>query len=423
MTQSIWIVFSILIFIACLFFIFPLIKVRKSLLTSNDQLLVKENVRLFNEQLVDLENQKNTSRITDSDFQTLKLELERNLLHTYQSLKAKQVAPVVKKAHFVYLLVLVIFILSVFFLYQRLGAGSDLRIIELQQAKQNADYQAMLDKRMPDLAHSSVLIEQLEARLESDTENLQYWFLLARLSSERNDFAKAARAYQEIINRDQSSGLVMAELAQAMFLRDKHKMTDEIGQMAKKALTIESDNTTALGLSGIYAFSKKEYLNAIDYWQRAVKLLGGNSEGGRGLTQGIEKAKALYLAEGGTEEKLQKFLSPKSISLSVAVDPNIQTDSNQLVYVYARAWKGSKMPLAITRIPLSQLPTKVTLTEAMAMSPSATLANAEQVELVARISQDGSANAKPGDWQTSQGPFDLNQLPDSISLVIDKQIE
>lgn len=423
MIAELWIIFVVLAATACLFLLAPWLKARKTLLAANNQLLIDENVRLFNDQLLDLENQKNSSRISESEFQVLKLELERNLLQTYQALKIKHLPIEIKKLSYSYFAIFIVFIVSVFLLYKHLGASDDLQIIQLQQAKQQADYQAMLDRRLPDLSQSSALIEQLENRLKTDTENLQYWFLLARLSSERNDFVKAANAYQEIVKRDQSSGLVMAELAQAMFLRDKHQMTDEIGRLAKSALDLEPNNSTALGLSGIYAFSKKDYLNAIQFWQKAVDLLGANSEGGRGLSQGIEKAKSLYLAEGGSKEAMDKSLASKSISLSVAVDPKIKADANQLVYVYARAWQGSKMPLAITRIPFSQLPTQVTLTEAMAMSPQATLATATQIELVARISQDGSANAKVGDWQTSQGPFDINQLPESISLVIDKQIE
>lgn len=423
MIPELWIIFAALVATACLFLLAPWMKARKTLLAANNKLLMDENVRLFNEQIIDLENQKNTSRITESEFQVLKLELERNLLQGYQALKKGALPGSINKSHHSYFAIFIVFMVSVFFLYKHLGANDDLQIIQLQQAKQQADYQAMLDNRLPDPSQSSELIEQLENRLKTDTENLQYWFLLARLSSERNDFAKAASSYQEIIKRDQSSGLVMAELAQAIFLRDKHQMTDEVGRLAKSALDLEPNNSTALGLSGIYAFSKKDYLNAIQFWQKAVDLLGADSEGGRGLSQGIEKAKSLYLAEGGSTDAMDKSLASKSISLSVAIDPKIKTDANQLVYVYARAWQGSKMPLAITRIPLSQLPTQVTLTEAMAMSPQATLATATQIEVVARISQDGSANAKAGDWQTSQGPFDINQLPESISLVIDKQIE
>jgi cytochrome c-type biogenesis protein CcmH len=423
MILELWIIFAALIAIACLFLATPWIKAKKSLQAENSKLLMEENVRLFNEQITDLESQKNANRISEADFEVLKLELERNLLQTYQTLKTVKLPAGVNQLTLGYFAIFIIFIVGVFFLYKQLGAGDDLHIIKLQMAKQQSDYQSMLDNKAPDLTKSAEVIGQLEKHLKSDTDNLQYWFLLARLYSEKGDFANAAIAYGEIIKRDQSSGMVMAELAQAMFLRDKHQMNDEIGSLAKKALELEPNNSTALGLLGIFAFSKKDYPGAIKAWQKAVDLLGANTEGGIGLSQGIEKAKSLYLAEGGSSDAMDKSLASKSISLSVAVDPKIKAESNQLVYVYARAWQGSKMPLAITRIPFSQLPTQVTLTEAMAMSPQATLATATQIELVARISHDGSANAKSGDWQTSQGPFDLNELPESISLVIDKQIE
>lgn len=404
MIMQLWVMFSIVLALALCFLLWPLLKSRKPVALAQDRLLMEENVSVFNAQLLELQAQQSTGRISESEYHELKLELERNLLNAYSSSKGQASSLKLGKSHYSYFVLILLFAAAAWFLYLQLGAASDLKIIELQKAKQLSDYQAMLDNRQPDLQKSTELIEELEQHLTKDSENLYYWFLLARLSGDRQDYAKAAEAYQQILDRDQSSGMVMAELAQAKFLRDQHKMSEEIGQLIQQSLALEPNNTTALGLSGIYSFYKKDYVAAIRAWQKAINLLGSDSLDAKGLSSGIEKAKAMYLASGGNDESLTKMLAQKTIKLSVAIDSAISLDPSQLVFVYAREWNGSKMPLAITRVPLARLPTEIVLTEDMAMSPQATLATANQIELVARISQDGSPNAKQGDWQVSQGP-------------------
>lgn len=92
------------------------------------------------------------------------------------------------------------------------------------------------------------------------------------------------------------------------------------------------------------------------------------------------------------------------------------------MFVYARAWQGAKMPLAIAKIKVSELPKRIVLTEAMAMTPAMSLGSVDQVEVVARISQDGTATAKAGDWQGSIGPVDVVKSSADLSVVIDREL-
>ena len=80
------------------------------------------------------------------------------------------------------------------------------------------------------------------------------------------------------------------------------------------------------------------------------------------------------------------------------------------------------MPLAITRIKVADLPATIILDETMAMSTMASLAQADRVEVVARISEDGSATAKAGDWQVSAGPLEMDALPEVTELVIAEKL-
>ena len=81
------------------------------------------------------------------------------------------------------------------------------------------------------------------------------------------------------------------------------------------------------------------------------------------------------------------------------------------------------MPLAIDRVKVSDLPRVVLLNESMAMTPAMSLGTVDKVEVVARISKDGTAAAKPGDWEGSLGPVDLTSVGSVINVIIDHQIK
>jgi cytochrome c-type biogenesis protein CcmH len=79
--------------------------------------------------------------------------------------------------------------------------------------------------------------------------------------------------------------------------------------------------------------------------------------------------------------------------------PELQksTSPGDTVFVYAQALSGPKMPLAIVRKQVSDLPLTVSLNDTMAMMPNMKLSNFTQVKLLARISKSGNAISQPGD--------------------------
>jgi cytochrome c-type biogenesis protein CcmH len=282
------------------------------------------------------------------------------------------------------------------------------------------DYKNMMADLQPDPALARVLVEQYQARLKDEPDSLQYWFLLARTQMELGSYADSVKSYQEVLKRDSKSPMIMAELAQAMFLRDGNQMTPPVADLARNAFTLDPKNTMALGLLGIDAYSRKDYRETIRYWQKSVDLMGPESSGSLALSAGIQKAKQQYVAEGGKLDDLTAK-SPYTIKLAVTLGASPKVTQDQVVFVYARKWQGSPMPLAIARIKVRDLPTTIQLDETMAMSPAASLANVSEVEVVARVSPSGSAKAEVGDWLGKKGPISMKSIPEIIELEINEQ--
>jgi cytochrome c-type biogenesis protein CcmH len=76
-----------------------------------------------------------------------------------------------------------------------------------------------------------------------------------------------------------------------------------------------------------------------------------------------------------------------------------KTSPDDSVFIFARAATGPRMPLAILRKKVSDLPLDFSLDDSMAMSPASRLSSASQVVVGARISKSGNAMPQPGDLQ------------------------
>jgi cytochrome c-type biogenesis protein CcmH len=111
-----------------------------------------------------------------------------------------------------------------------------------------------------------------------------------------------------------------------------------------------------------------------------------------------------------------------------AVEGNIQLDPKLLknakptdtVFVFARAVTGPRIPLAILRAKVSDLPLKYHLDDSNAMQPGMNLSHFDQVVVVARISASGEAMPQKGDMEGLSKPVSPGK--GKADVTIDKVI-
>jgi cytochrome c-type biogenesis protein CcmH len=419
-------VFIVLAGVAVAFILWPFTRSRtESQAPVGYQDRLQTNIQLFHEQIDELAAALAAGRINPEQFAQLKLEQERNLLEDEVTTTLTERPQNTNMGRAILVLVCLLTVVVAAVLYQRWGSSADVAIQQMLQQKNQLDYQDVLRNQEPDRARAVELMSALDERLVDVPESSQYWFMLARTAMEIGNYPRAIEAYRKVLAFDPTASLAMGELAQVLFLSDKNRINPEIVTLAKSAIELDAKNTTALGLLGIDAFERKDFTAAASYWQRAVDVLGADAPGSRALTSGIARARGEAAKAGAEANDTIKGdpAAARSIQLLVELGADVESLAKDLpVYVYARAWQGARMPLAIQRLTLADLPALVTLDESMAMSPDLSLAQADQVEVVARIALDGSAIAKPGDWQGSFGPVDLNSPASRITLTIDRKI-
>lgn len=104
---------------------------------------------------------------------------------------------------------------------------------------------------------------------------------------------------------------------------------------------------------------------------------------------------------------------------NIKLDPKLAKNAKpeDVVFVFARAAQGPRMPLAVLRTRVKELPLKYRLDESMAMQPGMDLSHFDQVVVVARISLTGDALPQKGDLQGTSKTITVGK--DKADITID----
>ncbi|GAB3106316.1 c-type cytochrome biogenesis protein CcmI [Aestuariicella hydrocarbonica] len=435
---SFWLIVAVMTLAAAFFVLWPLWRQRQGGEDVADrEALVLD---LFNEHLQGLERQFAAGELDQAQFEQLKTELELSLLEDITDDK--------KECHGhsrwgLYAAVVLLPAVA-FGLYWKYGSINDVDIVLKRQAYFQEEMQAAERGELSSGQALQGMVDSLEKRIAQAPDNLGNRYLLARAYMQSNDYVKAVGQYTYIAQNNDAPANVLGELAQAVFLAAGNRVTPEVEILVARALEKEPNEATSLGLAGIGAFERAQYAEAIQYWQRAVQVLGVDSPGAQSLMAGIQRAYSLMpeaaappavlgqadmaavpLAPQGQTVgtgKQQDTAAQASIQVQVSVADGVEVAPSDTVFVYVRAWKGAKMPLAIRKVPASELPATIILDETMAMAPGVTLTSFPRLEVVARISRSGAPVPQSGDWQATFGPVILAELDGPLSLSVNQQI-
>jgi cytochrome c-type biogenesis protein CcmH len=202
----------------------------------------------------------------------------------------------------------------------------------------------------------------------------------------------------------------------------------------REVLQRDPQHFGALLTAGSASYAEGKFADALKYWEQARKPLDANNPDLEGLENaiaavrdrlGMPPAKS-SLTASSTPSSTASSTSVATSGLNVTGQVNLsaslksKASPNDVVFIYATPANGDRMPLAIFKTTVSQLPLNFTLDDSTAMTPDRKLSAAGEVMVKVRVSKSGNAMPQSGDLSGSLGPVKVGAK--GLKLEIKDQI-
>ncbi|WP_114418724.1 c-type cytochrome biogenesis protein CcmI [Marinospirillum perlucidum] len=388
-----WFGFVLLALLACLFLVWPLVRRHSLTLRLEAQQHARQlaNIDIYKQKLAQLEKDYQDGLVDEEDYPASKKEIEDLLLDDAGDLSGQQWQPATRAlAVGGSFFALALCLAASWWLYTQLGAAPGLQTYYSQQQ--------LIEEGQQDFGN---LLRRLEETLEEHPDDVEGWSLLARIYMDMGRMEDAAAALQELIRIQGPNPRLLAQQAQALYFADGNTLTARVQSLIDQARQIDPGEPAILSLLGMAAYQRQQWDEARGYWEEALKR-AESSEARQSLREGINDTRQRLglplLAASGPSFQVQ---------LSLSEEAQAQVDPQATVFVFARRPEGAGPPLAATRLRVADLPARVELTDALAMSANNNLSSADQVVIQARISLSGQPQAAAGDWQGSSQPLEV----------------
>ena len=280
-------------------------------------------------------------------------------------------------------------------------------------------------------------VQRLAQKLQDQPDDAEGWAMLARAYVRLEKLPEALPAFARATALREDDPQLLADYAEALFLAQSGGLEADPRKLIEQALKLDPGHPKSLVLAGTVAFNAKDFAAAAGHWEKLAKLSAPNSPGLAELEEGIAQARRLanqQQPQNGVSDARSNLSASASASAStsspavlrgtITLSPTIvhRAAPTDTLFVFARPAEGSRMPLAILRRQVKDLPLDFTLDDGLAMSPAARLSMHPKVIVEARISKSGQAQVSDGDLTGRSAPVgnDASRVVVEISDVAGK---
>jgi cytochrome c-type biogenesis protein CcmH len=367
------------------------------------------NVKVYREQILDLDREHANGHLSDAEWQQSRDELSVRLL---QDTAVEDEPHVITQAQSwrTAVVIALVFPMSALGLYIWLGAPEAISPMLFASASVEAATEQAAPPNLDQIAAS------LANKLQADPNNLEGWILLGRTHRSMGNLDAALSAFERALKLNPDDELILTR-AEVLAAKNQGRFDGEPWRVIREVLQRDPQNYGALLLAGSASYADNRYADALEFWQRARLQLSADHPDVPNLIEAMSTVQAKLKnpaspsaapaaqgapsapASGGAASALNVS---GQVRLSAALKS--QTSPTDVVFVYAVPANGERMPLALLKTTVAQLPLNFTLDDSSAMLPDRKLSGASQVLVKARISKSGNAIPQSGDWEGSLGP-------------------
>lgn len=250
----------------------------------------------------------------------------------------------------------------------------------------------------------------LRTKLIDTPDDAVGWMLLGRVSGAINRLDSAIQAFEKSLKQDPNNTGTLASYAQALLMTGQELQVLQAKRALLHILSLEPDNTNAMGVLAITASELGDKSLALENWQRLLAFIPNTDPNYNAVNQRIaelkmelavpQDAKTASAQQDKAESTTVDEVTRVSVTVKVADELISQLPSAGFLFVFAQEASGKvRMPAAVVKMPLGEFPVVVELSNANAMMPNYTLSQLQEARLVARVSIDENVAQSPGEFQ------------------------
>ena len=299
-------------------------------------------------------------------------------------------------------------------------------------AIQNSETVQQQQQQVPDMRD---IVVRIREQLQKTPEDARGWFMLGRAYLSLGEYQQAATALRKSVSIDDSDIDARIRLADAIALSQQGSLAGEPMELLKSALQEHPDHVQGLWLYGMAQNEGGDSQAAVATWNRLLPLLHDDPQSTAEVQQLIRNASGNAETNGAASDGMASGDSSGSSTSSVGTETGAVTvevdvaagladglSADTPVFIYAKAFNGPPMPLAVVRHTLSELPLKVTLSDAQAMIDTMKISAYKELVIGARISLSGNPVAQAGDLYQELSGVDATNIQSPVQIVISETL-
>ncbi len=141
-------------------------------------------------------------------------------------------------------------------------------------------------------AQVNAMVEKLVAKLKNEPGNVEGWVILARTYYAMGRYSEAVPAFERATALAPDDAPLLADYADALGAMQK-SLQGKPTELVTKALQVDPTYWKALALAGTAAFDRKDFKQAVTYWEDLKKVIPPGVDMSKSLDSSIAEARQL----------------------------------------------------------------------------------------------------------------------------------
>jgi len=152
------------------------------------------------------------------------------------------------------------------------------------------DKQQRIQTMLKSIRDPAELIAKLKSTLRKQPNSARGWYLLGRLYVSQNQWQQANKAFERAYTLQPDDEQITVNYAQNLWQLNHQTFDNTSRVLLNSVLQRNANQPDALAMLAMDAYQLHHYQQAIDYWQRLLKLASPQSEEAQAIRKAIAKA-------------------------------------------------------------------------------------------------------------------------------------